>query len=484
MGLKEKVVSGVAWSFAERFSAQLVSFIVSIVLARIIAPDAFGAIAMVLVFTNVLDTFATAGFGSALIQKKNADELDFSSVLYFNIVSSCFLYALLFLTAPYIAEFYNMAIIEPVVQVIGIRIIFASINSVQRAYVSRQMQFKKFFYATFLGTIISAIIGIGLALYGWGIWALVVQYLISSFAGMAVLWFVIDWRPRMIFSLKRLKSLFDFGWKILGTNLLSTIYIEMTDLIIGKLYDASSLAFYNRGKKFPQLVVSQINTSIDTVLFPAMSKHQEDMEKLKMDIRYSIRISSFLIFPIIFSIAVLAEDIIRLILTEKWLGSVVFLQIACISYVLLPLSLANIQAIKAMGRSDIYLKLDVVKKIVGVGLLACFFRQGVVAIALADAVSNVIGLFVNVYPNRRLMNYTLNDLIIDIAPSAFLTLLTCISIFIVNSYLLISFPLIVRLTMDIIIAIIVYLGTARMTRNKTFKEIYLIINSYHSKNGK
>lgn len=481
MGLKEKVVSGVVWSFAERFSAQLVSFAVSIVLARLIAPDAFGAIAMVLVFTNVLDTFATAGFGSALIQKKDADELDFSTVLIFNILFSCFLYVLLFFAAPYIAIFYNMPIIESVVQVIGIRVIMASINSVQRAYVSRQMQFKKFFYATFSGTFISAIIGLSLALYGWGIWSLVVQYLTGSFVGIVVLWLVIEWRPRLMFSFKRLKFLFQFGWKILGTNLLSTIYIELTDLIVGKMYNASSLAYYNRGKKFPQLVVTQINSSIDTVLFPAMSKHQDDSTKLKSDIRYSVQISSFCIFPIIFVLAVLAEDVIRLLLTDKWIESVIYLQIACISYALLPLSLANIQAIKAMGRSDIYLKLDIVKKIVGVSLLTCFFREGVVAIALADAVSNVIGLLVNVFPNRKLMNYSLKDLLQDVAPAALLTLMTCLPLCIIDNYLLIKMPLWIKLLLEMMVASAIYIGASRLTGNKTYSEIINIGKSLISK---
>lgn len=481
MSLKEKVVSGVVWSFAERFSASLVSFIVSIVLARLILPEAFGAIAMVLVFTNVLDTFATAGFGSALIQKKDADDLDFSSVFHFNIAFSCILYAILFLLSPYIASFYKMPIIEPVIKVIGIRVIIASINSVQRAYVSRQMQFKKFFYASFIGILLSSIVGIVLAYNNFGIWAIVVQYLTSSLVGMATLWFVIDWRPRFIFSFERMKTLFQFGWKILATNLLSTIYIEFTGLIVGKVYNASSLAYYDRGKKFPQLIVTQINSSIDTVLFPAMSKHQDDSTKLKSDIRYSVQISSYCIFPLIFVLAVLAENVIILLLTDKWIESVIYLRIACISYALLPLSLANIQAIKAMGRSDIYLKLDIIKKIVGISLLACFFKKGVVAIALADAASNVIGLLVNVFPNRKLMNYGLKDLLQDVAPAALLTLLTCLPLYIMDNYLLLTMPLWIKLLLEMMVAAAIYIGASKITGNKTYSEIINIAKSLVSK---
>lgn len=478
MGLRERVVSGVAWTFAERFSAQLVSFIVSVVLARLIVPEAFGAIAMVLVFTNVLDTFATAGFGSALIQKKDADELDFSTVFYFNILFSVVLYLLLFVAAPYISRFYNLPMIEPVIKVIGIRVIIASIDSVQRAYVSRQMHFRKFFYATSFGTVLSAIVGILLAYLDFGIWALVVQYLTSSFVGMMTLWFVIDWRPRFMFSFERLKSLFSFGWKILGSNVLTTIYIELTDLIIGKVYDASSLAYYNRGKKFPQLIVTQINSSIDTVLFPAMSKHQDDREKLKNDIRYSVKISSFCIFPLIFFLAVMADDVIRLLLTEKWINSVIYLRIACVSYALLPLSLANIQVIKALGRSDIYLKLDICKKIVGVSLLVCFYRQGVVAIALADACSNVLGLFINVFPNRKLMKYSFMNLVVDVAPAFLLALLMSIATYFFS---LLALPLLLKLVLSLIVAFSTYIGLAYLTNNSTLKEIFNIAKTIGNK---
>ena len=365
MGLRDKVIGGVAWTFAERFSAQLVSFVVSIFLARLIAPEAFGVIAIVLVFTSILDTFAIAG---------SAFNINFIpyNVFHFSIVFSAFLYLCLFLSAPLIAKFYNLPLVETVIKVLGLRVFFAGVNSVQRAYVSRQMQFKRFFYSTFIGTIISAVLGISLAYLGYGIWALVAQYLSNAVFGTIALFLIIDWRPKWEFSFARLKTLFSFGWKILGSNLLSTVYVELTDLVIGKIYTPASLAFYNRGKKFPQLIISQVLSSIDTVLFPAMSKHQNDIIKLKSDIRYSIRITSFIIFPLVFGMAMVAEKLIIVLLTEKWIDSVIYLQISCISYALLPISIANIQAIKAMGHSEIYLKLDIIKKIIGETLLFVF----------------------------------------------------------------------------------------------------------------
>jgi len=475
MGLRDKVIGGVAWTFAERFSAQLVSFVVSIVLARLIAPDAFGVIALVLVFINILDTFAVAGFGTALIQKKNADSLDFSTVFHFSIFFSAFLYFCLFITAPLIAKFYNQPLVEIIIKVLGIRVFFAGVNSVQRAYVSRQMQFKRFFYSTFIGTLISAVIGISLATFGYGIWALVAQYLSNAILGTAALFLIIDWRPKLEFSYTRLKSLFSFGWKILGSNLLSTIYVELTDLVIGRLYTPASLAYYNRGKKFPHLFVSQIMSAIDTVLFPAMSKHQDNLVKLKSDIRYSIRVTSFVIFPLVFGMAMVAEKLIVVLLTDKWIDSVIYLQIACISYALLPISISNIQAIKAMGRSDIYLKLDIIKKILGVSLLFVFCRQGVFAIVIADALSNFIGLFVNVFPNKKLVNYSFKELLLDIYPSALLTVVMCFFIGIVDN---VNLPPIIVLLLQITVGGGVYVLSAYVCKNKTFFDMFSIVKSF------
>lgn len=475
MGLKDLVIKGVAWNFAERFSAQLVSFVVSIILARLIAPESFGVIAIVLVFTNVLDTFATAGFGSALIQKKDADSLDFSTVFYFSILFSFFLYACLFISAPLIASFYKMPLIINIIRIIGIRIVFAAISSIQRAFLSRKLQFKGLFYANLFSTIISAVAGIAMAVYDYGIWALVVQYLSSSILGTLILFFFVDWRPTLEFSFSRLKSLFDYGWKILGASLLSTIYIELTDLIIGKLYTPSSLAFYSRGKKFPQLLVSQINSSIDTVLFPAMSKHQGDCTKLKSDIGYSIRVTSFVLFPLLFGMAVVAEKLIVILLTDKWIDSVIFLQISCISYALLPISISNIQAIKAMGRSDIYLKLDVIKKLIGVTLLFTFCKKGVIAIALADAVSNLIGLFVNIYPNKKLVKYSFKEILRDIFPASLFTLIMCLAISCVD---FIGLSPIIALLIQIFVGFGIYVLVAYISKDKTLKEIVSIAKSF------
>ena len=475
MSLKNKVIFGALWSFGERISSQAVSFIVSIILARLLAPEAFGAVALVLVFINIVNVFALGGFGNSLIQKKDADSIDFSTVFWFNLAFSSILYFLIYVSAPLISSFYRIEYLTPIIRVMGVRIIIASLDSVQRAYVSREMKFKKFFYSTLIGTILSAIIGVVFAYLGYGIWALVWQSLLGTLINALVLWFTVRWRPILVFSTSRLKSLFSFGWKLLVSSLLSTVYVELTDLLVGKFYGSADLAFFNRGKKFPQLFVMQINSSIDAVLFPAMSKHQNDVLKLKSDVRYSIRFSTFCLFPFLFGLAAIAHDLIVFLLTEKWLDSTIYLQIACISFVTLPIGMANIQAIKALGRSDIYLKLDIIKKIVGVTMLCVFLKEGVIAIAIAEALSNFIGLIPNVWPNKKLLNYTPFEILKDVAPSILLSSVMFGFVVMLGGWL--DFPLFIKLGVQTLFGILCYLGLAYIFKCQTLFEFLKTIKN-------
>lgn len=467
MHLREKVISGMLWSFAERFGAQAVSFIVSIVLARMLEPCHYGAIALVSVFINIANVFATGGFGNSLIQKKSADNVDFSTVFYFNIAWSVVLYAVIFVAAPLISRFYTMPELTPVVRIMGIRLIVAGINSVQRAYVSRNMLFKRFFFSTLGGTLLSALVGVYLAYKGFGVWALVAQYMINTCTDTVVLWITVKWRPDFVFSFTRLKQLFSFGWKLLCSTLLTTIYTELTELVIGKVYGSSDLAYYNKGKKFPQLIVTQINSALDTVLFPAMAKHQDNREMLKQDVRYSIKFASFCVFPVVFGLAAIGNDLIRILLTDKWKESIIYLQIACISYAILPIGLANIQAIKAMGRSDIYLKLDIIKKVIGIGLLIVFVKNGVIAIAIAEAVSNILGLVINVYPNRKLLNYTGKELLKDILPALMASSVMVICVLAVEH---LAVDLVLRLVLQVLTGGIAYIVASQIFKVPAYAE--------------
>ena len=374
-------------------------------------------IAILLVFITIADVFVNAGFGSALIQKKDADNLDFSSVFYFNFLFSVFVYAVIYLTAPFVANFYNMPILQPTLQVLALRIPVAAINSVQQAYVSRNMQFKKFFYSTLSGTAASAVVGIFMAYNGYGIWSLVGQYLSNAVINTIVLFSVINWRPQLIFSLQRLKGLFSYGWKLLLSGLLDTGYQSLNSLLIGKFYTPADLAFFDTGKKFPMVIVTNINSSISSVLFPALASEQDEPEKVKAHTRKAIQISSYIMWPMMLGMAACADKIVSLVLTDKWLPAVPYLQIACITYGLWPIHTANLQAINAMGRSDIFLKLEIVKKVIGVTALLISIRYGVLTIALSGIITGIIATFINAYPNGYLLKYSYVEQVKDILPS-------------------------------------------------------------------
>ncbi len=355
MSTQKKVLSNFLWRFAERCGAQIIQFIVSLVLARILAPEAYGTIALVLVFEQILQVFVDSGLGNALIQKKDADDLDFSSVFWFNVVWCLVLYVIMFFCAPLIAWFYNDESLTSIVRVLCLMVVVSGLKNVQQAYVSRTMQFKRFFWATLGGTLISAVAGIGLALLGFGVWALVAQKLTNLIIDTTVLWFTVKWRPKWMFSFQRLKGLFSFGWKLLVSSLIDTLYRNLRQLIIGKFYTKEELAFYNQGDQFPKVIVTNINTSIDSVLLPTMSKAQDDPARVKQMTRRAIKTSTYIMAPLMMGLAFCADTVVRLILTDKWMPCVPFLQIFCITYMFYPIHTANLNAIKAMGRSDLFL---------------------------------------------------------------------------------------------------------------------------------
>ena len=355
------VITNFFWRFLERCGAQGVTFIVSIVLARLLDPTVYGTVALVTIFTTIMQVFVDSGMGNALIQKKDADDLDFSSVFYFNMAMCSVLYLIMFFAAPFIASFYRMPELTAIVRVLSFVVVISGVKNVQQAYVSRHLMFKRFFFSTLGGTIGAAVIGIAMAYLGFGVWALVAQMLFNAAVDTTILWITVKWRPKKMFSFQRLKSLFSYGWKLLASSLIDTVYNDLRQLIIGKKYSSGDLAYYNQGKKFPQLIVTNINTSIDSVLLPTMSKAQDDMAAVRSMTRRAIKTSTFLMMPAMIGLAVCAEPLVQLILTEKWLPCVLFLRIFCITYAFYPIHTANLNAIKAMGRSDLFLKLEIIK---------------------------------------------------------------------------------------------------------------------------
>ncbi|MEQ2563856.1 lipopolysaccharide biosynthesis protein [Ventrimonas sp. CLA-AP-H27] len=476
--VKNSALSNLAWRFAERCGAQGVAFIVSIVLARILSPDAYGTIALITVFTNILNVFIDSGLGNALIQKKSADDLDFSTVFFFNILMCCVLYMGLFLTAPVIAQFYNDDSLTPVIRVLGITLIISGVKNVQQAYVSRTLQFKKFFFATLGGTIGAAILGIVVALNGGGVWALVVQQIFNAAVDTIILWFTVSWKPRLIFSLERLRGLFSYGWKLLVSSLLDTIYNNLEQLIIGKVYSNADLAYYNRGRQFPNFMIANINNSIDSVLLPVMSRAQDDKSHIKAMTRRSIKTSTYVMAPMMMGLAFCAEPIIRLVLTDKWLPCVPFLRIFCCTFMFYPIHTANLNAIKAMGRSDLFLKLEIEKKIVGIILLFSTMWFGVLVMAYGLLINSVMCQIINSWPNRKLLNYGYWEQLKDIMPGILLALTMGLC---VNGVNYLGFSDFVTLVIQIPLGVVIFVGLSAVLKLESFEYLKDIVMSSRKK---
>lgn len=453
------------WKLLERFGTQGLQFIIQIILARLLFPSDYGILALVVIFITIASVFVQSGLSTSLIQKKVVDQVDYSSVLYVSLGIAGALYCLLYVSAPLIGVFYDNEYLVLVLRVLALTLFPGAFNSIQNAIVSRTMQFKRLFYSSVGAGIVSGVVGISLAYHDFGIWALVWQQLTNQICITLILWFTVKWRPTLQFSFERVKILFSFGWKLLVSSLIDTTYRDLRSLIIGKVYSPSMLGYYNRGQQFPQLIISNINGSIQSVMLPALAAQQDYTERVKSMMRRSIVTSSFIVFPLMVGLAVVAKPLVLLLLTEKWLPSVPFLQIFCFSYALWPIHTANLQAINAMGRSDIFLKLEIIKKILGIAILAISLPFGVYYLALGQVVSGIISSFINAYPNKKLLNYGYGEQIKDILPSLFLS-----SIMGVVVYLLLYLGLSPLFTMivQILVGVVIYVGLAYLFKLECF----------------
>lgn len=475
------VMSNFIWRLAERFGAQGVAFVVSIVLARLLAPEAYGTIALVTVFTQILNVFIDSGFGNALIQKKDADDLDFSTVFYFNIAICVLLYLGMFLAAPVIAKFYNDASLISVVRVLSLTLVISGVKNVQQAYVSRTMQFKRFFFATLGGTIGAAVIGIAMAYFGFGVWALVAQQIFNATVDTLILWITVKWRPKWMFSWQRLKGLFSFGWKLLASSLLDTVYNDLRQLIIGKMYTKTDLAQYNRGKQLPDLLVNNIDTSINSVLLPAMSQVQDNPERVKNMTRRAMKTSTYVIAPVMMGLAFTAESVIHLILTEKWLPCVPFLRIFCTTYMFYPVNTTNLNAIKAMGRSDLFLKLETIKKVIGLIVLLGTMWFGVMAMAYSLLFTSITSQIINSWPNKKLLDYSYPEQIRDILPGILLAVVMGCCVYPVKW---VGFSDLLTLLIQVIMGACIFIGGSALLKLEGFQYLWEQLKLVWRKNGK
>lgn len=468
--IKAKVISSLFWKLMERIGTQGIQFIVQIALARLILPEEYGTIALIAIFISFANVFVQYGFNTALIQKKETSETDFSSVFFLSLAVAGVFYLILFLSAPLIAGFFENKMLIPLLRVLSITLFLGGLNSIQNAVVARKLEFRKLFYSSLGAVVVSGIVGIAMAYNGFGAWALVAQQLTNQLIVASILWFTVKWRPSFLFSLESIKGLFSFGWKLLVSALINMLYTNIQSLFIAKIYNPAMLGFFNRGQQFPSLIVSNINGSIQSVMFPALSLKQDNVRRVKEMVRRAIVTSAFFIFPMMVGLAVIAEPLVKILLTDKWLPCVPFLQLSCAAYALLPIHTANLQAINALGRSDIFLKLEVVKIVVSLVILGITLFYGIYVIAAGMFLSSLASSFINAYPNKKLLDYSYLQQIKDITPSLLLALVMGIIIY---SFAWFSLSPGLTLVIQVGAGVLIYFGMARILKFECLT--YLVI---------
>lgn len=403
--LKEKAVKGVFWSSIDRFSSQGIQFIFSILIARMLLPSDYGVIAMLGIFLAVSQSFIDSGFGTALVQKIDRTETDFSTVFYFNVLVACFFYGLLWIISPYIAAFYDIPLLESVTKAVALTLIFNALGGIQNAKLTIAIDFKTRAKISLMCTISTGIIGLIMAYKGYGVWALVTQNIANSVLNATLLWLFVRWIPQRTFSMQSFRQLFGFGSKLLASGLLDTIYNNIYPLVIGKFFSASTLGVYSRASSLAQYPSSNLTSVLQSVTFPVLSSIQNDEERLGNAYRRLLRMSVFIIFPLMIGLSAVADPFIRLVLTDKWEGAIYLLQIVCFSMMWYPVHAINLNLLQVKGRSDYFLKLEIIKKIIGVSMLCITVPIGIVAMCYGSICTSIICLGVNTHYTWKLIGY-------------------------------------------------------------------------------
>ena len=464
---KNKLGTSLLWKLLERFGVQGIQFVLQIILARILDPEHYGVLSLMIVFTNLANIFIQSGFNTALIQNKDVTDEDYSSIFWVSFGIAGVLYGVIFVSAPGIAAFYDMPDIVAPLRVLALMLLPGALNSVQLAKVSREMDFLKVFTSNIAAITLGGICGIIVALNGGGLWALVIQSILNVTVAGIVRMFTVNWRPKLICNLKRVKDLFAFGWKLLVSGLLDTLYQDIRSLVIGKKYDSGTLGFYNRGKQFPQFIIGAINGTVQSVMLPAMSAKQDDLTSVKQLTRTSIMVSSYVVFPLMAGLAGVAVPMVQLLLTDKWLPCVPYLQIYCFSLAFNPVHACNLQAINAMGRSDIFLKLEIIKKTIGIFALvvAVFCFETPIAIALTGVFTTFSSCIINAFPNKKLIGYSYFEQMKDMLPSAFVAVAMLVCVLLVGT---LNIHLIVKLMLQVLVGVSVYILMSALLRLEPF----------------
>lgn len=467
--LTDKVAKGVFWVLLEKFGIQLAHFVVTLVLARLLTPDDYGTVALLSIFIAVANVLVDCGFGKALVQKKAATQTDYNTVFFLSMAFAAVLYAVLFFAAPYVARFYGIADLTVMLRVLALSLIFHSINGVQNVELNRKMLFHLSFRISWVRTVVWAFSGVAFAVAGYGPWALVWSSLLGGVVGVIARQLVIRWRPSFTFSWPSARDLFRFGWKTATVALLDKFYSNLQGLLIGKFYARADLAFVNKGRHVPSLIKDIVSATLTRVSFPVLSKMQSDRDKMRNAMRRMIMCATFLVFPMILILGMLAEPIVLILFGPRWLPIVPYMQLVCIGCVLRPFDAVNMQAILARGRSDIYMKLMIARRVLGLVILASTIRMGVLVFVAASTFTVVpLGVLMNAWPNQRHLGYRISMQLSDVAGSFFLGIVTGLLLW---ATMFIPVEKVWLFGPQVVLAVAFYFGTAIVLRMRPVLEV-------------
>lgn len=471
--LKKQTISGIIWSGVERFSVQGIQFFVMIIMARLLTPKDYGLVGMLTVFIAIAQTLIDSGFSQALIRKQDRTETDNSTVFYFNIVVGLFIYLIFYITAPLIANFYQTPSLVPIMRVISIGVIFNSLAVVQRALLTIRLDFKTQAKASLLAAVFSGAIGIIMAYNGFSVWSIVTQQLTNLGLNTLLLWIFAKWYPSGRFSINSFRELFSFGSKLLASGLLDTLYRNIYLIVIGKLFTATKLGYYTRAQQFSDFPSSNLTGILQRVTYPVLCKIQDDKEILAHAYRKFLKISAFVIFPLMVGLSAVAEPFILLLLKEQWHFAAVILHIICFSAMWYPIHAINLNLLQVEGRSDLFLKLEIIKKILGIIILCISIPFGLIAMCYSQIISTILCLVINTYYTGQLINVGLIRQMKDLTP----TLVLVLTMWVIINFGVLPFcgNNIIRLIAGILIGIIYYIGLAWIFKFDELKELFSIL---------
>lgn len=468
---QNSIASGISWKLIERISVQVIRFVLQIVLARILDPEHYGSLTLMVVFTTLANVFIQKGFSASLIQDQHVTEEDYSSVFWVSLGIAGLAYGIIWVAAPWIARVYALPeLVEPL-RVLALLLFPGALNSVQQSKASREMNFQRVFISNVGGVVAAGAVSIALAYMGWGLWALVVQSVLSTTVSCLLLRLVSNWKIRRVCNWSRVKKLFSFGWKLLASELLDTLYQDLYSLVIGVKFDNETLGFYNRGKQFPQFVVTSAASTVQSVMLPVMSREQDDHERLKGLMRGSVAMSAYVVFPVMAGLAGVAKPLVALVLTEKWLPSVPYMQIYCFAMAFIPIQAGCLQAINAVGRSDLFLRISVIKTGVSLAALmaAVTIFDSPIAIAGVTVITTLAACIINAVTCKKLIGYRYSEQMKDMMPAGLLSVLMLLAVLLAGQLQLSALKL---LLIQVAVGIAVYISLSAVLQIPTFVQLW------------